>query len=95
MPGTDGHFPMWTQIPWGVHDDWTVIGCECGWAPEAPSKRMSMQHVQHGTHRRQLKLQPVNYAWDDAHYRVPGAISTGGLMTVRGAVWKNGRWTPA
>jgi hypothetical protein len=89
MPTTDGHWPVWRIVP-GLG---TVIACECGANPRRASSRSSMQHVWHQTHRRGLRLQPVEYAWPhDEDYHRDGALSTGGLVQVRNAEWVDGGW---
>jgi hypothetical protein len=82
---TDGHWPFGTTL-----DGRTVIACECGEKPKAPPARMSMQHVWHGSHRRRLGLQPVEYMWPEERYLV--GLSTGPYVQVRGHEWKNGGW---
>jgi hypothetical protein len=81
---TDGHNACWTAEKW--------IGCECGWTPGKMSARNSTQHVAHMTHRRGLKLQPIEYQWSDTNYHRTGALSVGGLMQVKNAEWRNGGW---
>jgi hypothetical protein len=83
MTSTDGHWPLGTKL-----DGVTVIGCECGAKPKKRAARMSMQHVWHQTHRRNLRLQPVEYVW-------PGdleGLSTGPYVQMRNAKWENGQW---
>jgi hypothetical protein len=80
---TDGHWPL------GVTSEGIkVIGCECGWKPKNRPQRASMQHVPHQTHRRGLKLRPVNYEWptDDMSQYMAG-LSAGGYVEVRNAHW--------
>ena len=81
---TDGHWPNGIKVDYPcatVHANGgmcldktthslTVIACECGAQPKRPSGRISTQHVWHQTHRRTLKLQPVEYAWASDSYLV-------------------------
>jgi hypothetical protein len=40
----------------------TVIGCSCSWKPKKGAARMSMMHVSHMAHRRQLGLPRFDYS---------------------------------
>jgi hypothetical protein len=88
MTQPDGHWPLGVRVP-EFHNR-AVISCECGAKPKAPSARMSTQHTWHQTHRRGLKLQPVEYVWPDDRYL--DGLSTGGYVQVRGHVWQDGGW---
>ena len=92
---TDGHWPRWVVVP-GLG---LVIGCECSEHPAKRPARMSTQHTWHQTHRRRLRLQPVEYQWpDDAQEKARAGdpqTSTGGLVQVAGHVWRDGNWYPA
>src|SRR5438045_1847793 len=90
----DGHWPVWRIVP-GISPSIPVIGCQCGANPTKRSARNSTQHVWHQTHRRGLKLCPVDYEWPDESYHVDGALSTGNYWRVRGHVWRDGGWQPA
>jgi hypothetical protein len=92
MATADGHWPVWVKVPGlGI-----VIGCECGARPKRRAARMSMQHTWHQTHRRNQRLQPVEYQWPDGAVTDADAggtpLSTGGFVQVRGHVWKDGGW---
>jgi hypothetical protein len=82
----DGHRPNGVKV--AEFNDRTVIACECGAKPKAPSARMSAQHVWHAGHRRRLGLQPVDYIWPDDRYM--SGLSVGGYVRVRGHVWRDG-----
>lgn len=83
---TDGHWPLGTTL---ASTEIKVIGCECGAKPQKLG-RMGTQHVWHMSHRRGLKLQPVEYQWPDDRYMV--GLSTGGYQQMRGHEWRNGGW---
>jgi hypothetical protein len=84
----DGHWPNAVKL--AEFHDRTVIACECGAKPKAPSARMSTQHVWHAGHRRRLGLQPVEYVWPDDRYM--DGLSEGGYVRVRGHEWRDGGW---
>jgi hypothetical protein len=67
MEISDGHRPNAVRLD-EFHGR-VVIGCECGAKPKAPATRVSTQHVWHGSHRRRLGLQPVEYVWPDDRTR--------------------------
>jgi hypothetical protein len=88
----DRHWPVWAKVP-GVG---IVIGCDCGDRPKKRAARISMQHVWHQSHRRRLRLQPVEYAWPDGAVSEADdggtPLSTGGYVEMSGHVWKDSGW---
>ncbi len=103
---TDGHWPLGTEVTFPcaeihskygdcskAHHTLKVIACECGAKPKKPSSRISTQHVWHQSHRRSLRLQPVEYVWPDDRYMK--GLSIGGYMKVRNAKWEDGQWVRA
>jgi hypothetical protein len=89
MQETDGHWPLARKVP--ELGDRTAICCECGQRPKRIATRFSMLHAWHQTHRRALKLVPLEYSW-------PGkmeGLSAGGPLQVRGLVWRDGDWARA
>jgi hypothetical protein len=83
---TDGHWPLARAVP--ELNGCRAICCECGEQPKKLAARSSMQHVWHASHRRKLRLIPVDYVWPR---RMEG-LSTGQPWRVTGHVWRGGGW---
>lgn len=86
---TDGHWPLAREVP--ELGGQVAICCECGERPKRIASRYSMLNAWHQTHRRGLRLVPVEYTWPGE----PAGLSTGGPLQVRGLTWRDGDWARA